>query len=242
MIDVFGQALLDYYKKQSTDKLYLHSSYADEVEVMPVDIFFRKERDFPEMEFVALAFCDGTVLDVGAGAGSHALHLQKKGFDVTALELSETACAIMKERGVKKVIQGDIFKFQGQRFDTLLFLMNGIGLSQTLDGLKNMLTHCKTLLRPGGQLLFDSSDITYLYTDAFPKPKDRYYGEIDFQYQYKGKRGARFGWVYVDQDTLMELAQEDGWVVQVLFEDGEDGYLVRLSLKETEGVQEVAIK
>lgn len=232
MSDIFGQALYDYYKKQSPDKLFLHSSYADDVELMPVDIFFRKERDFPELEFIALALCDGKVLDVGAGAGSHSLHLQKKGFDVTAIELSATACDIMRERGVKKVIHGNIFDYSEEKFDTLLFLMNGIGLAQTLDGLISLLEHCKTLLHPGGQLLFDSSDINYLYNERLPKPKDRYYGEIDFQYQYKGKRGGRFGWVYVDQETLTAIAQENGWVVQIVFEDGHDAYLVRLSLRE----------
>ncbi|WP_028298661.1 class I SAM-dependent methyltransferase [Olivibacter sitiensis] len=231
--DIFGQALNDYYKKQGSDKLFLHSSYADEVEIMPVDIFFRKEKDFPELEFIALALCDGKVLDIGAGAGSHSLYLQKKGFDVTAIELSEIACDIMKERGVKKVIHGNIFDYADEQFDTLLFLMNGIGLAQTLDGLQALLEHGKKLLRQGGQLLFDSSDINYLYTDQLPKPRDRYYGEIDFQYQYKGKRGPRFGWIYVDQATLIEIAQENGWVVQVLFEDGHDAYLVRLSLRES---------
>lgn len=230
--DLFGQALYDYYKKQSPDKLFLHSSYGDEVESMPVDIFFRKEKDFPELEFIALALCDGKVLDVGAGAGSHSLHLQKKGFDVTAIELSAMACDIMRERGVKKVVQGDIFDYLDEKFDTLLFLMNGIGLAQTLDGLETLLEHCKKLLLPGGQLLFDSSDINYLYNEQLPKPKDRYYGEIDFQYQYKGKRGSRFGWVYVDQDTLIEIARKSGWIVQILFEDGHDAYLVRLSLRE----------
>lgn len=61
--------------------------------------FYRDADDFPELEHIALALCDGKVLDVGAGVGSHALFLQEKGFDVTALEISATACDIMAKRG-----------------------------------------------------------------------------------------------------------------------------------------------
>jgi len=43
----------------------------------------------------------------------------------------------MRRRGVRDVRCGDVFAFAGERFDTLLMLMNGIGLVGTLDGLVN---------------------------------------------------------------------------------------------------------
>jgi len=226
--DVFGEALVDYYQGKRGKTLWLHNNYGEKEE-MPIGIFFRTPQDFPELEFIALSLCDGTVLDVGAGAGSHCLYLQERGFNVTALELSQKACTLMKARGVQQIVRADIFAFKGKQFDTLLFLMNGIGIAQTLAGLKQLLEHCKLLLKKGGQLLFDSSDIRYLYEEGLNMP-DYYFGEIHFQYEYDGNKGAPFSWLYIDQETLISLGHQLGWIVQILYEEDDDQYLVRMSL------------
>jgi len=160
--DVYGEALLQFHQDGDLkNPLLLHSTYGD-IEEMPIEVFFRSAEDFPELEFIALSLCDGKVLDVGAGVGSHALYLQEKGFDVTALEISSAACNIMQERGVQQILQQDFFQLKDQQYDTLLFLMNGIGLAKSIDGFRQLLTYAKTLLSENGQLLFDSSDISYL--------------------------------------------------------------------------------
>jgi len=229
--DIFGEALQDYFEKRIQSPLILHNNYGEDEE-MPLDIFFRDPEDFPELEFIALALCDGKVLDVGAGAGSHSLYLQEKGFEVTALDLSPQACNIMKNRGVKKVLNRNIFDYVAVKYDTLLFLMNGIGLAENIEGLQKLLVQCKKILKKGGQLIFDSSNIAYLYEEDLSLPKNHYYGEVIFQYEYKSEQGAPFGWLYIDQKTLIKLAQQDGWVVQILYEDENDQYLVRLSLRD----------
>ena len=61
----------------------------------------------------------------GAGAGSHALWLQKRGLEVTAIDISRKAVTVMKERGVEKAVQADIYQFKpATKFDTILLLMN----------------------------------------------------------------------------------------------------------------------
>ena len=228
-LDVLGHALQDYLQGHRSVPLLTHTSFGG-VEEMPVAEFFRQPSDFPELEHIALALCDGRVLDVGAGAGSHALFLQKRGMDVTALEHSPLAGGVMRTRGVEQVITADIFAYSGDRYDTLLFLMNGIGVAGTIEGLIVLLNHCRTLLNPGGQLLFDSSDIAYLYADGTVDRPLGYYGEIRYQYAYKGQRSAPFDWLFIDQETLINIAQPLGWVVQILYEDGHDQYLVRMEM------------
>lgn len=227
--DIYGEALYDFHTLQKLEEpLLLHSSYG-EPEEMPVEIFFRDPDDFPDMEHIALALCDGKVLDVGAGVGGHSLLLQEKGFDLDAIELNPIACSIMKKRGVRNVIQEDFFQLKGRKYDTLLFLMNGIGLVGSLDELADTLDHCKALLTENGQLIFDSSDVNYLYTDlGFNRPTDRYYGEVGYQYEYKGSLGEPFKWLYIAQQDLIKIAHEKNWVVQVLHEDEYDQYLVRM--------------
>lgn len=226
--DVYGEALAQFHQDGVLKTpLLLHSTYGD-IEEMPVDIFFRTEEDFPELEFIALSLCDGKVLDVGAGVGSHALYLQEKGFDVVALEISNTACSIMKERGVEQIVQEDFFQVKNQQYDTLLFLMNGIGLAKSLDGFRSLLSHAKSLLTDRGQLLFDSSDISYLYEEYKIQRPDYYFGEIGYQYEFNSVKGEPFNWLYLDQEMLIKIAHEENWVVQVLYEDDNDQFLIRM--------------
>ena len=230
--DVYGEALSDYYNKKANEPLILYTNNnTAEFEEMPIDLFFREPDDFPEQELIALALCDGKTLDIGAGVGSHSLYLQNAGFDITALELSNAACSIMGKRGIKNVINKNIFDFKAeQKYDTLLFLMNGIGLVQTINGLKDLFEHAKTILNPGGQLLFDSSDISYYYLSGKEKPS-HYYGEITFQYEYRGQKSVPFGWLYIDQKELIKIGNQCGWVVQILDEDDHFQYLARMELK-----------
>lgn len=227
-MDIYGKALLDQFSGKRKSKLWLYNSYGHP-EDMPVDIFFRAEADMPEMEIIALNLCRGKTLDIGAGVGSHALILQSKGIDVTALEISPKACEIMKHRGIKKVINADILQYDSEKYDTIVLLMNGIGLCEDIPGLRYFLDYIKDLLAPGAQLIFDSSDIAYLY-----KPDDfissNYYGEISYQYEYQKIKGNWFKWLYVDYDTLKAIAEKGGWECEMIYEDEMDQYLVRMVL------------
>lgn len=133
----------------------------------------------------------------------------------------------MKLRGVKKIVVNDIRLYQKQQFDTLLLLMNGIGLTGTVSGLKKFLRHAKHLLCPGGQLIFDSSDVAYLYEGNIPESKN-YYGEIIYRYEYKKQKTEWFNWLYADSKTVTAIAAAEGWKAEILFEDEDDQYLTRL--------------
>ncbi|KQB99273.1 bifunctional 2-polyprenyl-6-hydroxyphenol methylase/3-demethylubiquinol 3-O-methyltransferase UbiG [Pedobacter sp. Hv1] len=228
-MDVFGLALSDFYKNGNADILWLYNSY-DEPEEMPIDIFFRDGEEMPDLEHKALTLCYGKTLDVGAGVGSHALLLQEMGVDVTAIDISAPAVKIMQQRGVKKAFEQDIF-LATDKYDTLLFLMNGIGLTGTLAGFANFLEKAKKLIHPDGQLIFDSSDISYLY-EGLPKPVNKYFGEVSYRYEYQQQKGNWFDWLYLDQETLIRTANQQGWQCGIVFDDGEDQYLARLFLAE----------
>jgi len=226
MTDPLGQAIADYYFQQKPAKLWIHNTYGPKEE-MPVSAYFREYADMPELEHAALQLCKGSILDIGAGAGSHALWLQQQGYNITALEISEPACAIMKARGVQYIIQQNIFSYQEEKYNSLLLLMNGIGLTGTLNGLRTFLQHASTLLLPGGQLIFDSSDVAYVYEYNLPDLK-HYYGEIAYRYEYKRIKSDWFNWLYIDRFTLSALATDEGWKFELITEDQHGQYLVIL--------------
>jgi hypothetical protein len=225
MKDVLGTAISDYHNHTSTGKLWVNNKYGPKEE-MPVDVYFRNMEDMPELEWVALNQCHGKTLDIGAGAGSHVLALQKMGLDATALDISPKAAEVMKKRGVEKVIHQDFWQLNEGPYDTLLLLMNGIGLCGTITGLSRFFAKARTLIHPGGQLIFDSSDIAYLYDGKLPKGPE-YYGEILYQYEYRRERSEWFKWLFIDRKTLTTIATREGWRTELLFEDPQDQYLVR---------------
>jgi SAM-dependent methyltransferase len=227
--DALGAAWSDYWHGRSVAPLLIHTDYGS-VEEMPIDYFFREVDLFPPIERYAMSLCRGRVLEVGAGVGKHALMLQGQGRLVTTLEISAVGVEIQRATGVVHAVQTDYRHYTGRGFDTVLLLMNGIGVVGSLAGLRDFLKQAKGWMSPAGQILFDSSDIAYLYEDT-ARPTDRYYGEVWYQYEYRGRLGERFSWLYVDEDTLRTLAQEAGWETQVAFQDDQDQYLVRATLR-----------
>lgn len=230
-INPYAQAILDYFNFQPRVKLVIDTSYGI-LEEMPLEVLFRGEEDFSSLENYALNLCRGKVLDVGAGVGACSLALQNRDFDVTALEVETTLAEIMVKRGIKKVVCKDIFEYQGRSFDTILMMMNGLGLVGTIQGLEIFLEHAKQLVSPSGQILLDSSDISYFYDDK-ARPEAHYFGEIGYRYQYQDKKGEWFKWLYVDPGKLQEITNSHGWYTQILYADETDQYLARLILSES---------
>ncbi len=226
--DLTGRAIYDYYTQRSPAKLWIYNRYGPKEE-MPVSIYFRSVQEMPALELTALQHCEGKILDIGAGAGSHSLILQQRGYDVTALDISPLSVQVAQCRGVKQTVVADIFEYYTARYQTLLLLMNGIGLVGTIEELNNFLTHVKSLLLPGGQILLDSSDVAYLYQGK-AKPLQKYYGEIEYQYRYKSQKTDWFSWLYIDCHTLTQTAAAHGWNTEMLYDDGYDQYLAKLTL------------
>jgi SAM-dependent methyltransferase len=229
MQDILGQAIADYYNYERDQALWVHDTHGPKVQ-MPVSVYFRPEKDMPALELKALDHCRGKVLDIGAGAGSHALALQDRDIAVTAIDISPLAVATMTMRGVEQAHNQDIFSLTSGDYDTLLLMMNGIGLCSNLQGFHRFLKHAKGLLAPGGQLIFDSSDVAYLYEDGIPVMTG-YYGEVKCRYEYKKQKTDWFTWLYADRETLKTIAAEEGYHTEILYEDNDDQYLAKLTLK-----------
>ncbi len=215
-----GRAIADYWKTRKASKLRVFSPMFEEDEI-PLTTLFRSYNSMAEIERKALDMAKGKVLDVGAGSGCHSLVLKERGIDVTAIDISPLSVETMKERGVKKVLEQDFFTLDGQ-FDTILMLMNGIGIVGTLERLPKFFKQIDNILAPGGQVLCDSSDISYVFEteDGIIELPDNmsYYGEHSFQMQYKDTIGEPFDWLYIDADTLKEKAVRNGYAVEVVAE------------------------
>lgn len=228
--DPFEQAFFEFLEGDKKSTLIVHNNKGDD-EIMPVSYFFRSFNEMPELEKLALEHCSGKILDIGAGSGCHTLYLQGNDLDVTALDIRQGFIEIMKKQGIRKTILSDILKYNKEKFDTLLMLMNGIGFTKDFTGLQSFLSSAKDLLNPGGQILLDSSDLLYLYEEdgSFViNLKEAYYGEVEYQVEYKGKKGEPFKWLFIDFSNLAFYAEEAGFRSELLYEDENFNYLARL--------------
>ena len=226
-MDPMGRAIAEYFKTNKANKLRVFSPMFEEDEI-PLPTLFRSYKAMPEIEKKALDLAKGKVLDVGAGSGCHTLILQEKGLDVTAIDISPLSVETMKQRGVKNVSEQDFFTLDGQQYDTILMLMNGIGIVGTLERMPEFFKHLDKILAPGGQLLCDSSDISYVFDGDIPNDIG-YYGEQSFQMQYKDTIGEPFDWLYIDAETLKKVAEANGYMVEVVAEGEHYDYLARIT-------------
>ena len=231
--DPISQGIFNYHFHRDNTPVYIHSDGFDTDEVLP-SYFFRSYQQMPPLEQKALGFAFGKILDVGACAGSHALYLQEKGFQVTALERSGFCCNVMQERGILDVKHLDFFQLKDEKFDTILLLMNGTGIAGNLNGLDMLFKKLAELLNPDGQILVDSSDLIYLYTDedgsaVIDIAADKYYGELLFQTEYKQQKGTPFPWLYIDQDLLTQKATQNKLKIKQIYQGEHFDYLAQIT-------------
>ena len=234
MKDLMGRAIWDYYYQENPEDLQTETSIS-ELDDLPVSYLFRDYQEMNALEKKALDLSFGKVLDVGSGAGSHSLYLQnERKLEVTALDISPKSIEVCKARGVKNAICEDLLQFSEKNFDTVLLLMNGTGIFQSLEHIDQYLQKLKSLVAENGQILIDSTDILYMYDQdedgGVLVPATGYYGELDYYLHYKGESELPMKWLYLDFDTLENAAIANGFKIQKI-EQLEDSYLAQITLK-----------
>ncbi|WP_339626895.1 class I SAM-dependent methyltransferase [uncultured Winogradskyella sp.] len=232
MKDIFGKALLDYHNENYTEDLITATNISEE-DTLPLPYLFRDYTKMPKLEKQALQVCKGRILDVGCGSGSHSLHLQEKGYTIKAIDISKGAIEVSKKRGVLNAELKALLE-ETETFDTILLLMNGTGIFEELTAVAKYLNHLKSLLNPKGQILIDSSDISYMYTDddggSWVDLNSGYPGELDYYLSYKEEKEVAMKWLYLDFETLKTACLTVGLKCEKIMDGNHFDYLAKLTL------------
>jgi len=228
----FSQALLDFHSGSCdvTFTIRRDDGFCSE---MPAAPFFELG-NYPTLEMRAMDECHGSVLDIGSAAGRHSLELLRRGIKVTSLDILPEMEGIMKDRGQTDVVISDVLHFSGRRFDTLLMLMNGIGIVGSIEGLTRFLQHAHDLVDPGGQIVCDSTDVglttepqhvAYRETNmASGRPA----GHQAFMMEYNDEEPVRFDWLHIDFQALERISKAAGWEAILLEQKDCGHYLCKL--------------
>ncbi len=252
--DPMGYAIYQSWQKKK-GKLIVSSSMFDDDEI-PTDILMREYKDMPKVEQKAISYISKAskdrfvnILDVGAGSGTHSLELCKRcpNANIHAIDISPYSVMTMRERGLENVDCIDFFALRSQNgdslksYDFIIMLMNGSGIIGKVSRMAEFFQTLDKILKPGGELILDSSDLRYLYEDEdgsfLIDLNDDYYGEVDFQMEYRAQDGTKvtgdsFDWLYVDIDTLIYYALQHGYTVEKLIDGENYHYLAKIYKKQ----------
>lgn len=229
--DPIGLAIHEFSNGLGHQNIIVKSDLCED-DLMPIPYLFRNYNEMPELEKVALKHCKGKVLDIGACTGCHSKYLDQQGLEVVAVEKSAGAASYLRQNDIH-VVEDDFMQLEEGSFDTILLLMNGMGLAGTLERLPLVLQHLKSLISPTGKILCDSTDIAYMYENEdgsmWMDLTANYYGEMQFNMIYKDQESGWFPWLYVDPLKLTEYATSAGFDVEILYRAENNHYLAALN-------------
>tara|TARA_R110001592_G_scaffold359340_3_gene665657 strand:+ start:12255 stop:12944 length:690 start_codon:yes stop_codon:yes gene_type:complete len=227
MANIYGLAIQDHINNpEETTKIEVHSPDFD-TDYLDPKYLLRGHDEWPEIELQAMEWAQGNILDVGALAGIHSEYLIEQGKSVTALEIDKIACEILAKKNIP-YIHADIFGDKAvAQYDTLLLLMNGLGIGGNFDEFENHIDLLFRWLKPGGSIIADSSDLDFLnYTDN----EATYYGELSFRLSYKDAVGNDFKWLYIDYESAKKKLETKQYKMEMLVLDqATNHYLARIT-------------
>lgn len=223
--DAYGQHLLaQYFSRTPTVEIIERDDNYIDTGSEPGQ-YYTDHKHWSAVERRAVGYAKGRVLDIGCGAGRHAIYLQEQGFDVTGIDNSPGAIKACKLRGLKKAIVrpiADIDKFKPNSFETILMLGNNFGLFGSAEGLKTTLAKMHHITTPDAQIIagslnpYHTSNPTHLDYHKANKKQGRMPGQIRLRVRYGKAIGEWFDYLFVSPEEMKFLVDATDWRIEKL--------------------------
>jgi SAM-dependent methyltransferase len=216
--DAFGQLLLDHLEGRSVHEIVERDDGLLMTGGAPTDYF----APFPKWlasERRAMRLVRGRVLDVGCGAGRAALHLQERGHEVVAIDVSPLALEVSRRRGVgdaRLLALADVDESLG-RFDTVVMLGNNFGLLSGRRTALRLLRRLHRLTRVGARIVAQSADWSqtedpdHLANHERNLRRGRMPGQNRLRIRHRMLATPWFGYLLATPAEMAELAAASGW-------------------------------
>ncbi len=241
--DAYGRQLLAQYEGQepTAEIVERDDGYIDNGS--EPGAYFEPYSRWSAIEQRAIKFAQGRVLDIGCGAGRHALYLQEKGMDVTGIDSSPGAIKVCRLRGVKKALVrpiSDVDKFKPGSFDTVLMLGNNFGLFGSAAKAKRLLKKLSRITADDAILIAGTRD-PHITTDAdhlryhrSNKRRGRLPGQIRLRVRFGKIVGEWMDYLLVSPREMEQVLKGSGWEIERLIGTGEPGYFAVIRKKESD--------
>ncbi|WP_247003554.1 class I SAM-dependent methyltransferase [Halosolutus gelatinilyticus] len=174
------------------------------------------------------------VLDVGCGAGQHALWWQERGVDVTAIDASPNAVRAARDRGVEDVHVMDMFDLavDRSRFGAVHCVGTQLGLGASVAGISDLLAEFARVTDEDGIAVVDNYDPTRLDEEFFgyrPDPREGVAHRC-FHFEFEEERadesrvrevGPSMHFLLCSPDRLREATIGTPWTVRSVAQPGD---------------------
>jgi SAM-dependent methyltransferase len=189
-------------------------------------------RRWPAHHRLAMRFARGRVLDIGAGGGRVALHLQERGLETVSIDVSPGAVEVCRRRGVRdaRVLSIDDVDDSLGIFDTIVMLGNNLGLFASRAKAKRLLRRFHSLTSERGRILAETRDVRATDDPAHVRyqkrnvARGRLPGQIRIRVRYRDVATPYFDYLMVGRDELVELLDGTGWMLERTI-DSDDTYV-----------------
>lgn len=223
--DAFGALLLDCWEQGAKPGAILEGIERDDgfLDFGDAARYFAGYDAWGPLDRWACARARGRVLDVGAGAGRHALYLQARDCDVVALDVSPLALEVCRRRGVRQTYVGTAAHLTTagpEPFDALLLLGNNLGLLANAEEAPLLLAALAALARPGAVLVGRSRE--WLRTDRpvhltyheRNRTLGRLLGQVRLRVRYRELATDWFDYLFLSVEELRSLVAGSAWAVE----------------------------
>lgn len=184
--------------------------------------YFSEYKNWLAHEKKAIKYAKGKILDIGCGAGKHALYLQKKGFDVIGIDVSPLAIKVCKKRRLKKAKVLSINKVDSleSKYDTVLLLGNNFGLLQNYVNAKKILGEFHKITSSQAIIIAECSNPTkqieyenIQYQNQNLK-KGRMAGQRRIRIRFRSFCSKWFDYLGVSKSEMDSILKNTGWKIK----------------------------
>ncbi len=231
--DAYGQQLLAQFQSRTPTAEIIERDDRFVDTGSEAGLYFRNYNQWSPFERRVIKLAAGRILDIGCGAGRHSLYLQKKGFDVTGIDMSPGAVKVCKLRGLKKALVRpitDVDEFKPNSFDTILMLGNNFGLFGSAKQAKVLLKKLYRITSPDARIIagtrnpFKSDDPNHLDYHRWNKKRGRMPGQIRIRVRFAKAVGAWFDLLFVSPKEMEAILSDTDWRVEKFIGPEEANY------------------
>ena len=221
--DAFGEAMLAHLEHGGSRGDHVVERDDGWVDAMRADLYFQAASQWTLAERDGLSKATGRVLDVGAGAGRHALWIQGRGHDVVALDVSPGVVEVCERRGVRQTFVGTVSELAAtgvEPFDAFVLMGNNLGLLESAEHAGRFLGTIASIAKPGALLIGEGIDphqpsrpghARYVEQNT---ARGRMPGQVRIRVRWESLATDWFDYLLMSLGELAELAEPAGWTIE----------------------------